>query len=125
MLAVFFWRVAALVFVALGLVGAVVPGMPTTIFMILAAWASAKGWPWLNLWLINHPRFGPPIDNWHRHRVIPRRAKWMALACMSLSAVLIVLSPQQPWVKWLILSTMAAVLAWLLSRRENPPDGPG
>lgn len=123
MLLRFFWRVLALIFVSLGLIGAVLPGLPTTVFMLLAAWASGKGWPRLNHWLLNHPRFGPPIDNWYRYRVIPRRAKWMALVCMSLSAMLICLSPQPLWSKWVIWSVMGVVLIWLMMRREQPPDG--
>lgn len=119
----FFWRLLALLFVSLGLIGVALPGLPTTIFMILATWASGKGWPQLNHWLVSHPSFGPPIDNWYRYRIVPRRAKWMAAGCMALSAVLICLSSQPLRGKWIILSIMAAVLCWLIMRRETPPDG--
>lgn len=122
MLLKFFWRILALLFVSLGLIGAILPGLPTTIFMLLAAWASGKGWPRLNEWLINHPTFGPPIDNWYRYRIIPRRAKWMAFLCMSFSALLIGLSPQPTWTKGVIWGVMATVLVWLVRRRERPPE---
>jgi len=112
------WRFLALVFVALGLIGVVLPGMPTTVFMLLAAWASGKGWPALNAWLLAHPRFGPPIDNWYRHRAIPRRAKWLAAISMLISMPLICISANVLWVQWLVPSVMCVVLLWLCTRPE-------
>ncbi len=120
-----FWQLLALLFVALGLIGAVLPGLPTTVFMLLAAWASGKGWPRLNHWLLSHPRFGPPIDHWYRYRIIPRRAKWTALLFMSFSAILIGLSTQPMWLKLTIWLVMATVLSWLVTRREQPPGEAG
>ncbi|PRB83905.1 YbaN family protein [Pseudomonas sp. MYb185] len=112
------WRFLALVFVALGLIGVVLPGMPTTVFMLLAAWASGKGWPALNAWLLAHPRFGPPIDNWYRYRAIPRRAKWLAAISMLISMPLICISANVLWVQWLVPSVMCVVLLWLCTRPE-------
>lgn len=113
------WRFLALVFVALGLIGVVLPGMPTTVFMLLAAWASGKGWPALNTWLLAHPRFGPPIDNWYRHQAIPRQAKWLAAISMLISIPLICISATAPWVQWLVPSMMCVVLLWLCTRSER------
>lgn len=118
MLARFFWRCLALVFVILGLIGVVLPGMPTTVFMLLAAWASGKGWPALNEWLLNHPRFGPPIDNWYRYQAIPRRAKWLAAISMLISMPMICIGATALWVQWLVPSTMCVVLLWLCTRPE-------
>ncbi|MDN5692036.1 MAG: YbaN family protein, partial [Acinetobacter sp.] len=42
---VLFWRTLVIVFIVLGFIGAILPGMPTTVFLILAAWAASKGWP--------------------------------------------------------------------------------
>src|SRR5690554_729365 len=112
------WRFHALVFVALGLIGVVLPGMPTTVFMLLAAWASGKGWPALNAWLLAHPRFGPPIDNWYRYRAIPRRVKWLAAISMLISMPLICISANVLWVQWLVPSVMCVVLLWLCTRPE-------
>lgn len=112
------WRALALVFVALGLLGVVVPGLPTTVFLILAAWASSRGWPALNQWLLNHPRFGPPIVNWQCYRAVPRRAKVFAAITMGVSGVLIGLSAMALWAKWGLLLTMCVVLVWLCTRPE-------
>lgn len=118
MLARFFWRCLALVFVILGLICVVLPGMPTTVFMLLAAWASGKGWPALNEWLLNHPRFGPPIDNWYRYQAIPRRAKWLAAISMLISMPMICIGATALWVQWLVPSAMCVVLLWLCTRPE-------
>ena len=40
-----FWRSLVVIFITLGIIGAILPGMPTTVFLILAAWAASKGWP--------------------------------------------------------------------------------
>lgn len=114
------WRILALLFVGLGLIGVVVPGMPTTVFMLLGAWAAARGWPALHDWLLAHPRFGPPIRDWREHGVVPRRAKWLALLMMSASVLLLALSAAPLWVKWGVPPVMAVVLVWLWSRPEAP-----
>lgn len=114
----FAWRALALVFVGLGLIGALVPGLPTTVFLLLGAWASSHGWPALNQWLLTHPRFGPPINHWQRHRAVPRRAKYLAAITMAVSGVLIGFSAMGLWVKWLLWLTMCGVLVWLCTRPE-------
>lgn len=113
------WRALALTFVCLGLIGVIVPGMPTTVFMLLAAWASSKGWPALNRWVLNHPTFGPPVIAWQQYRIMPRRAKWMATLMMTLSAILIVLTVQGIWLQSSLIITMACVLVWLWTRKES------
>src|SRR5690606_33222212 len=112
------WRALALSFVGLGLVGVIVPGMPTTVFMLLAAWAAARGWPALHDWLLAHPRFGPPIHRWREQGAVPRRAKWLATATMAVSMALICVAAAPMWVKWSVPPLMCAVLLWLWSRPE-------
>ncbi|HNO41919.1 MAG TPA: DUF454 family protein, partial [Ottowia sp.] len=54
------WRALALLSLLLGGVGAMLPVLPTVPFLLLAAWAASKGWPALEIWLLNHRRLGPP-----------------------------------------------------------------
>ncbi|MGB1922749.1 MAG: YbaN family protein, partial [Alcanivorax sp.] len=61
------WRSLAMLFVLLGMIGVVVPGMPTVVFLLLAAWAGSHGWPQLERWLLQHPRHGGHIRQWREH----------------------------------------------------------
>jgi len=69
-------------FFGLGAVGAVVPGLPTTPFMLLALWAFSKSSKRFHDWLYTHRLFGPPLNQWRDHRVIPVKAKLLALITM-------------------------------------------
>lgn len=69
------WRAAGLISLALGVVGIVVPLLPTTPFLLLAAYCFGRGSQRLLNWLLNHPRFGPPVRDWREHRSISRKAK--------------------------------------------------
>ncbi len=67
----------------LGVVGIVLPLLPTTPLVLLAAACFGRGSPRLRTWLIEHPRLGPSIHDWERHRAIPRRAKRAAIIAMA------------------------------------------
>lgn len=85
----FAWLAAGWVFFAVGIVGIVLPGLPTTGPMLLALACFARGSNRLHSWLLNHPRFGSPLRHWHEHRVVPIRAKVFALLMMAASFVYI------------------------------------
>jgi hypothetical protein len=113
-----FWRTLALVCVALGLIGVLVPGLPTVPFLLVAAWSGGKGWPWLEAWLLAHPRHGADIQRWRDHRAVPRRAKWLASATMLVSTALIMASGAPLWLKIGVPALMASVACWLWLRPE-------
>lgn len=85
----FGWRALGLGCVGLAIIGAILPLMPTTIFLILAAGCFARSSPALEQRLLDHPRFGPLILNWRRERVIPPRAKIMACTGMAIGLILL------------------------------------
>ena len=113
-----FWRTLALVCVLLGLIGVVVPGLPTVPFLLVAAWSGGKGWPRLEAWLLAHPRHGADIRRWRDHRAVPRRAKWLASATMLVSIALIMASAAPLWIKIAVPAVMASVACWLWLRPE-------
>lgn len=113
MLRVWLWRCLTAIFVFIGLVGVVLPGLPTTPFMLLALWSSSKGWPIVHEWLLTHPKFGPHLQRWQEERAIPQRAKIMATTMIIFSAIAITFTVPLVWVQWLLYSTLAAVLIWL------------
>jgi uncharacterized membrane protein YbaN (DUF454 family) len=68
--------------IGLGAVGVVVPGLPTTPFLLLAAWAASRGSERLHQWLHGNRYFGPSLRCWHEQRAVPRRAKAVAVALL-------------------------------------------
>ncbi|QKV55084.1 YbaN family protein [Comamonas antarctica] len=108
--------------VLLGMIGAVVPGMPTTVFILMAAWAAMRSSPRMHAWLYAHASFGPMLRNWDDGGRVSRRVKWMATLSMAASSALIVFVSTRPWLAGLALASMACVLAWLWLRPEPAPD---
>jgi uncharacterized membrane protein YbaN (DUF454 family) len=68
--------------VALGIVGVFVPGLPTTVFVIAAAYLFARSSPTLEAWLEHHRWLGPPLQRFRQTRGMPRKSKVLALASM-------------------------------------------
>jgi uncharacterized membrane protein YbaN (DUF454 family) len=112
------WRSTAILFVLLGMIGVVVPGMPTVVFLLLAAWAGSHGWPRLEHWLLLHPRHGSHIRQWREQRAIPRRAKCAASTMMLISIALISLSAAPNYVKIGVPLFLCGVLLWMWRRPE-------
>lgn len=116
------WRrslyfVAGLVMLALAVIGALVPVMPTTIFVILAAWCFGRSSPRLEAWLLDHPRFGPALVAWRREGAIPRRAKAFAAVGMALGFVLFLEAVHPRWPLALLVATLIGLCAaYVLSR---------
>lgn len=73
--------------VALGVIGAVTPLLPTTIFLIGAAGCFARSSPRLEAWLLDHPRFGKPLRDWRAAGAISRPSKIMACSGMTIGFV--------------------------------------
>lgn len=76
------WRIAGLLCVALAIVGIILPLLPTTPLLLLAAFCFGRGSERLHRWLLEHPRLGPAIRDWREHRAISRRAKISAGVAM-------------------------------------------
>lgn len=112
---------AALAYTSLGvgLVGLVVPGLPTTEFVLLAAWAAAKSSPRLSAWLDNHRLFGPMLANWRNGRSINRRAKISAsLAMLAALVIMLTTLPHGYWLYAVVLG-MAIGNLWIWSRPDS------
>jgi uncharacterized membrane protein YbaN (DUF454 family) len=107
-------------FLALGVVGAFLPLLPTTIFLILAAGSFAKSSPKLESWLLNHPTFGPSIRRWRDTGAIAPQAKAIATAGMAAGYGLFLLSarPGLP-----LASLVAAILLGCALFVVSRPDG--
>lgn len=119
------WLCVGLTATGLGLIGVVLPLMPTTVFLILAAYAFARSSPRLHGWLTEHPRFGPVILNWQRHGSIDRRAKLMAVAVMAVTFVASWIVGVSDFVLGAQAVVLGAVAAFILTRPSGPKDDQG
>ena len=72
-------------FFGLGAAGVVVPGLPTVPFMLVALWLFSKSSGRFHDWLYSHRVFGPSLQQWRAHRVIPLKAKVLAVITMTAS----------------------------------------
>lgn len=109
--------VLGLIFTALGVVGAFLPLLPTTVFLILAGACFAKSSPRLEAWLMQHKRFGPTLRAWRDHGAIPRRAKAMACVGMAVGfAVFILTVHPRFWLAIAVALALVACAAFVLSR---------
>lgn len=109
------YRALGLVSAALGMVGAVLPLLPTTPFLILAAYFFARSHPAWEARLLAHPTVGPAIVAWRDHRAIPLVAKRTASLLMAVSAVGGWFGLPEPW-RYLPLLAAVLVLGWMWSR---------
>lgn len=114
------WLTAGMLFLGLGLLGVLLPVLPTTPFLLLAAACFARSSPRLHGWLLGHPLFGPPIRNWEENGAISAKAKRLAVGSMA-AVLLVSLILGLSWKILLLQGALIAVgAAFVLTR----PDGP-
>ena len=106
------WQGAGALALLAGLVGIFLPLLPTTPFVLLAAFCFARGSPRWERWLLRHPRFGPMVRAWRARRVIPLRAKQLAWGMMALGSAWSWWLLPDPW-RWLPALVCAAVAWWM------------
>lgn len=110
-----YWLIAVLA-LALGLIGVVLPLLPTTPFLIVALWAASRCSPRLAAWLENHPTMGPLLRNWRDHRAIPKTAKWLACLMMTASFVVVWYRGASTTVLIVVFVVMITLMAYILSK---------
>jgi len=117
------WLLAGGCSLLAGIVGIFLPLLPTTPFVLLAAFCFSRGSLRCEAWLLGHPRFGPMIQQWRTHRAIALRAKQLASAMMVLGSTWAwwVLPPRLGWLPVLLC---AAVAVWMWRLPTAPPRCP-
>jgi uncharacterized membrane protein YbaN (DUF454 family) len=103
---------------ATGIAGIFIPGLPTTVFILMAGWAAARSSQRLHNWLWRHRLFGPMLRNWARGGYMSRRAKWSATAMMGLCTVILLWARPPVWAQATSMTCMGGVLIWLWFRPE-------
>lgn len=108
--------------VAVGFAGVFIPGLPTTVFLLIALWAFSKSSDKFRAWLWNHPRFGSVIRDWHEHKVIPKKAKFMAVTTMVGSVAIITIFVAQTWYGPVAMAAvLTPIAAWIVTRASEVP----
>lgn len=110
------------IFLGTGVVGIFVPLLPTTPFLLLAAACFSRSSEELHRWLLGHPRFGKPLADWERYRVIPLRAKMLSSTMMGgMIAYPVLLHPHPWWIKTLLVLVFILVSRFIWSCPHLPP----
>jgi uncharacterized membrane protein YbaN (DUF454 family) len=116
------YNAAGSICVGLAFLGLFLPLLPTTPFLLLAAFCFSKGSARMHAWLLHHPTMGPIIKDWNENRVIRPRTKWISAA-----ALVIVMSPAllfgnfSPVFKWISAIVGIGVIIMIFSFRSHQP----
>ena len=112
------WAALAWTSLALGIIGAFLPVMPTVPFVLLSAFAATRGSERLRRWLVSHPRFGRAILDWEQNGTVSRQAKRFAIGMMCVSSVSMAIFAPRWWMAAIGIAVMALVSVWLWRRPE-------
>lgn len=99
--------------VVLGTLGVVLPLLPTTPFILLAAWCFARSSPSFHQWLLYRSWFGSYLRYWQKHKAMPPGAKSRAIILILMTfGVSLWLTPMM-WVRILLLFILACLLIFM------------
>lgn len=115
------WTLLGMLCLLLGAVGLVLPLLPTTPFVLLAAGCFARSSPRMHQWLLNNALFGPVLQDWERNRCVSRRVKRVALTMMLVvGGTSVLLFVPQGWLMLLAFILIGVGCGVVLSLRECP-----
>lgn len=115
------WFVIGIAALALGAVGVVLPLLPTTPFVLVAAFAFAQSNERMHSWLLEHNIFGQLIVDWRRYGAISRRAKFVSV--LSMVAVLVISALHDVSASVLVVQAIVlSACALFIVSRPGPPE---
>jgi len=101
---------------SLGIVGAFLPLLPSTCFILLATWAFAKSSPRFHTWLYYKSPFAQSIHDWQQHRIIPKRVKWIAAISITTSYSITMLFVDNIYVLTVVGIRLLGLTTYLFSK---------
>ena len=109
--------------IVLGVIGIFLPLLPTTPFILLAAWCFSRSSPLFHNWLISHPKLGPIVKTWHNGGTIPAKVKIRIIVLMWFSLTLSMLIIGQLW-SVILLGIIGASVSTYIIRRPAALERP-
>ncbi|WP_409361387.1 YbaN family protein [Bartonella heixiaziensis] len=108
------------VMVVLGIIGIVLPIMPTVPFLLVASWCFARSSPRFHNWLHNHRIFGPPIKQWEERQAIPLFLKVFAVVSMAggFLSFLVITHPAL-WFALLVSAVLLLITVYIVTRPSS------
>lgn len=103
----------------LGIIGAFLPVMPTTVFLIGALFCFTKSSPRLESWLIQHPKYGTSLVAWRKHGAISKKVKCIACCSMLISFILVCLFASMPIPAYIGIAMFMGVGAYFVVTRPS------
>jgi len=108
------------VFLVIGVIGIFLPLLPTTPFLLLAAWCYSKGSEAFETWLVSHKYLGPPIVAWRTHRVVRPGAKVLAGVVITSSLIWVWLLDHVPLIGKIGMTvTVVPILLYVITRKNS------
>ena len=113
--------VAGVISLGLAVAGAILPGLPTTPFVLLAAACFAKSSPRMHAWLLANRWLGPMVRDWEANHSLPLKVKWLATSMM---LVMVSLSAwhlaARPWLAGLVVGAglLGSWVVWRIPTRR-------
>jgi len=114
--------VLAGLFFILGVIGIVVPGLPTTPFLLLTSYYLTRSWPQMHRMLLAHRILGPVLRQWQQHRAVDPRIKRRAVALVVLVMGLLVCFSNLPTVLLATVMALASIGLFVIYRLPTVPD---
>ena len=105
---------------ATGIAGIFLPVLPTTCFVLFAAWCFARSSPRLHAWIRTHRWFGPIVQSWEVDRAVPLRAKYLAVGITALTCMVSAWIVPIGWVR-VILALVVIGVTILMVRLPTRP----
>ena len=111
------WMGVGFTSVGVGSVAVVVPGLPTTVFFVFAAWCFSRSSPRFEQWVLDLPRVGPLVRDYRAGLGMPRRAKVVAISMMWTAIAVSALVLRDRWWMIVIVVAVGGIGTWYLRRR--------